>query len=511
MKDIKGEVKDLIDSGYALLYVRTWEEDRARELLGNVAAERGARLVGWSETTGFDHEPKTDAADPLKALARIKATEGKIVFLLKDFHVHIANQRLVRMLRDLVPLLAERGQAVIIVSPTITIPEELEKDITLLDLPLPAAQEMSKILDAVQSRVAIEKPGAGPVSAAAKEGMVRASLGLTAMEARRVFTRALKAHPSFQIEHVPIILQEKKHILRRTQLLEFYEVNETLQDVGGLDLLKKWLSDRSAAFSEDAREFGLPVPKGLLLLGVQGCGKSLCAKAVSTLWQMPLLRLDLASVLSAAHDSGETGMRRSIQIAESIEPCVLWIDEIEKGFASHLVSGHSEQGSVARAFATFLTWLQEKTEPVYVFATANSIADLPPELVRKGRFDDIFFVDLPMLHERKHIFKIHLQKRKRDPEAFDLEAMAQTSEGFSGSEIEQAIISAMYEAFTGSREVLSEDILRAIKATVPLSETLQEKIQELRDWAKTRARPASLDTTLMDLLETNTPRPAPKA
>jgi len=236
------------------------------------------------------------------------------------------------------------------------------------------------------------------------------------------------------------------------------------------------------------------------MLGIQGCGKSLCAKAVSNLWKLPLLRFDASIVLGGFQAPPEVNIRRATQLAESISPCVLWIDEIEKGFSAHLVSGKEGSGPVARAFASFLIWMQERKKPVYVIATANSISELPPELVRKGRFDEIFFVDLPRVHEREEIFAIHLKKRGRDLKNFALKILAEESEGFSGSEIEQSIISAMYEAFTEGREVNTDDILKALSETVPLSETMEEQIDELRNWAKTRARPASLDTKLIDLL-----------
>jgi SpoVK/Ycf46/Vps4 family AAA+-type ATPase len=407
---------------------------------------------------------------------------------------------IVRALRDIVPLLTSRGQAIVFLSPVLNVPVELEKEITVLDLPLPDREDLNRIL--LEASASLERAGhkVSPLSEDVREGVIRAALGLTELEAHRVLIRAFLERPAFQKEDISLVLEQKRQIIRRQRFLEFFETQEVMEQVGGLDLLKKWLLSRYSAFGEKAREYGLPEPKGLLLLGVQGCGKSLCAKAVSNLWRMPLIRLEISEVLSTSQTPAETNIRGAMQLAESLAPCVLWIDEIEKGFSSRLVSGEREQGGVARAFAAFLTWLQERSSPVYVIATANSISELPPELVRKGRFDDIFFVDLPRTHEREEIFSIHLKKRNRVPEDFDLNELAQACEGFSGSEIEQCIISAMYQAFTEGRELMTGDIMNSISETVPLSETLEEKITELRRWAKTRARPASLDTKLIDLL-----------
>jgi ATP-dependent 26S proteasome regulatory subunit len=493
MAKIVPELLTLIESGYVLINLATFEEDRALEILAQAAQDREAALSVWSVTQGFGDNP-VPPASPVEALARIAATESRALFALLDFHPYLSDPTVVRLIRDLLNPLQQKGQAIIFLTPSPVIPPELEKDFNVLELPLPLSSELRRILGETLARL-----GSSDLPPEVMEGMVRASLGLTARQALRVFTRALRERPRFTLNDIPLILEQKKEIIRRTQLLEFFEVSENLDHIGGLDQLKQWLMNRSSAFSESARRYGLPEPKGLLLLGVQGCGKSLCAKAVSNLWQMPLLRLDASMVLGSTQTSGEENMRRSIQLAESLAPCVLWIDEIEKGFSAQQISGGREGGRVSRAFAAFLVWLQEKTRPVYVIATANSIAELPPELVRKGRFDEIFFVDLPNLHERREIFTIHLRKRGRDPEAFDPAGLAKLGEGFSGSEIEQCLISAMYEAFTAGRELTSEDIRRALSDTVPLSETLEEKIQELRDWAKNRARPASLDTKLMDL------------
>jgi SpoVK/Ycf46/Vps4 family AAA+-type ATPase len=290
---------------------------------------------------------------------------------------------------------------------------------------------------------------------------------------------------------IDVILSEKEQIIRKSGLLEYYRLDEGFADVGGLDVLKDWMRKRTQASGQKAREFGLPPPKGVLLLGVQGCGKSLSAKAIAAQWKQPLLRMDVGKVFAGIVGSSEENMRRAIKMAESVAPAILWVDELEKGFAGTQSSGFSDGGTTSRVFASFITWLQEKNQPVFVVGTSNNIEQLPPELLRKGRFDEIFFVDLPSEEERREIFEIHLRKRKRDPGAYDLDTLSTESAGFSGAEIEQAIIAGLFDAFDAGRELQTEDILRSIRQSVPLSRTMKEKIEMLRDWAETRARPAS--------------------
>ncbi len=321
--------------------------------------------------------------------------------------------------------------------------------------------------------------------------MANAALGLTLEEAERVFFKAVIRDAKLAGEEVQYIREEKRQIVQKSGLLEYYETPEDLGSVGGLELLKFWLKRRARAYEPAARDYGLPPPKGLLLLGVQGCGKSLAAKAVSGSWGFPLLRLDLSRIFGSLIGSSEENMRRALEMAESVSPAVLWVDEIEKTFSGIESSGMSDAGTTARVFGSFLTWLQDNTTPVFCVATANSIERLPPELLRKGRFDDIFFVDLPSTAERIEIARIHLAKRKRDPAKYDLARLAAQSEGFSGAEIEQAIVSAMYDAFDSNHEVAQADILQAMQSAVPLSVTMREDIERVRQWAKDRARPAS--------------------
>jgi SpoVK/Ycf46/Vps4 family AAA+-type ATPase len=305
--------------------------------------------------------------------------------------------------------------------------------------------------------------------------------------------KALRQSKGLDEEAVSQIVSDKRHALRRTPALTFYDGDTALQHVGGLGELKRWLADRRRAFSDEARRFGVPVPRGLLLLGVQGCGKSLSAKAVAREWHFPLLRLDLASAFSSG-GRPEALIREAVQVAESVAPAVLWIDEIEKGFAVT-----AEDTTATRVLGSFLTWLSEKRSPVFVVATANDVKGLPPELLRRGRFDDLFFVDLPTQSERAEVLSIHLARHSRDPLQFDLEALSLASERLTGAELEQVVTAALYSAFAAGREVMDTDLLRAIEETVPIYETYEERIKDLRDWSRGRARPASVDGRIVDL------------
>ena len=296
---------------------------------------------------------------------------------------------------------------------------------------------------------------------------------------------------SFDEKDLPMVVAEKKKLIRKSGLLEYYDFSEDIDSIGGLDKLKEWLRQRGMAFSEKAREFGLPEPKGILLLGVQGCGKSLAAKATASLWNLPLLKLDVGKIFDSYLGSSEKNIREAIHVAEALAPNILWLDEIDKAFAGVGGRHTADSGASARVFGTFLTWMQEKTAPVFILATANNINALPPELLRKGRFDEIFFIDLPDQKERESIFKIHLKKRNREPKKFNTKKFSKQADGFSGAGIEQLIISGLYKAFANDREINNDDILQEITNTVPLSVTYQENISALRKWAEKRARPAT--------------------
>jgi SpoVK/Ycf46/Vps4 family AAA+-type ATPase len=377
------------------------------------------------------------------------------------------------------------------ISPVLLLPPGLEKSMTPIDVPLPSAAELKRLLVNMITPLQHAKKITAARDPRLLEKVTHASRGLTESEAENLYAKLIVSDKAFDARDLPLVVAEKKKLIRKSGLLEYYDFSESIEAVGGLDRLKAWLAQRGLAFSQQAREFGLPEPRGLLLLGVQGCGKSLAAKAAATLWNLPLLKLDVGKIFDAYLGSSERNIREAIRIAEAIAPNILWLDEIDKAFAGTASPHAADAGTAARVFGTFLTWMQEKTVPVFVMATANTIAHLPPELLRKGRFDEIFFLDLPVASERTHIFQIHLRKRSRDPDQFALDRLAEHTAGFTGAEIEQVIISGLYRAFAENRDLEHADLALEIQETVPLSVTYQEQIEALRQWADKRARPAS--------------------
>jgi len=498
--DRQEEISLLIRAKYPILYIISWEERRIEDILRDVARERRKKLYGWSLTEGifplddFDGPPVDLATqNPQRALDHIAASQEQAIFVLKDFHPFLNEQRsdqpiIVRRLRDITNELKRSYKTLIILSPQLHFPPELEKDITVLDYSLPTRQELEHSLNQV-IKAARERYNVNlKLDPQTREKVLKASQGLTCTECENVLAKSLVQTRGLDVN---LIIAEKKQIIRRSNALEYFEASEDMSLVGGMPLLKEWLNKRGLAFSERARQFGLPEPRGLLLLGVQGAGKSLVAKAISSQWQLPLLRLDLGSLFSEMVGSSEQNMRAALRLAESVAPCLLWLDELEKGLAGAASSHLSDAGTTARVFGSFLTWMQEKTAPVFVVATSNDITILPPEILRKGRFDEIFFIDLPTGEERVQIFAIHLARRGRDPRNFDLELLSEKSDGFSGAEIEQVIISGLYDAFEANHDLNNEDVLKALSATVPLSRTMENQISALRNWARAHARPAS--------------------
>jgi len=377
------------------------------------------------------------------------------------------------------------------------VPVELEKEVVVLDFPLPTAAELDEVL--TQQLVQIKQTR---LDRSVREKLIAAAQGLTRDEAEKVFRKALVRSGRLTEAEVAVVAAEKKQLIRRNGILEYIEEEATLEQVGGLEELKRWLRQRSQAFTERARQYGLPQPKGMLILGVPGCGKSLIAKTTSRLWELPLLRLDMGRIYDGSTvGRSEANLRSALKTAESIAPVILFIDELDKAFAGSAGSADSDGGTSSRIFGSFLTWMQDKTSPVFVMATANRVDKLPGEFLRKGRFDEIFFVDLPNLEERREIFRIHLARRRPEIDRFDLDQLAKVSEGFSGAEIEQAVIAAMYDAFAQDREFTQLDIIAAVKATLPLSRTMTEQVTALRDWAKHRARPAAASVAEYQRLE----------
>jgi ATP-dependent 26S proteasome regulatory subunit len=416
------------------------------------------------------------------------------LYVFKDFHPFLKehNIAVVRRLREMAASLKNTYKTIILVSPVFNLPPDLEKDITVIDFDLPGSLEFNAMLDRIVNEVKSNPKLDTTQVPKVREVIVHSLMGLTLSEGENVLAKALVLHHGFNAKSVEVILSEKKQIIRKNGLLEYYDAQEDINDVGGLDELKSWLLKRTVAFTDQARQFGLPAPKGILLLGVQGCGKSLMAKAISKIWKLPLLRFDVGKVFGSLVGSSEENVRRTIKIAESVSPVVFWVDEIDKAFRGSRGSGASTDGGTsARVFGTFLTWLSEKQKPVFVVATANDVTMLPPELLRKGRFDEIFFVDLPSHAERKDIFHVHLAKRKFVPEKFNLDALSRASNGFSGAEIEEAIVSSMFDVFYEKQDLDNERILAALTQSVPLSKTMSEDVDKLRQWASGRARMAT--------------------
>ena len=498
------ELDVLIRARYPIVYVVSWEEERVERCLRKIAEARNKKLFVWTVTQGLVRsgtEPtrtkggSNSTTDPIAALDAVVDQVEPAIYLFKDFHPFTAGERcnltVIRKLRDVAHHVRDTYKSIIIVSPEMHIAPELAKDITVLEFGLPRPEDFSQLLDRIVEDVKDNPQVRINLEGDSRERLLHATRGLTLKEAENVFAKTLVLDGKLDSDDVSVVFSEKQQIIRKSGLLEYYEANEEFAQVAGLTNLKEWLTKRTIAFSDRAAKFGLPAPKGVLLLGVQGCGKSLCAKAVSGLWKLPLLRFDLGRMFSSLVGSSEENVRRALQTAESIAPATLWIDEIDKALAGSTSASGSDGGTASRVFGTLLTWLSEKTAPVFVIATANDISHLPPELLRKGRLDEIFFVDLPLAAEREEMFRIHLKRRGRNPAEFDVAELARGSDGFSGAEIEEAIISALFDSF--SRQVpLDTSIVRASLAeTVPLSKTMNEELSRLRNWAAGRARPAS--------------------
>lgn len=490
--NINKRIEYLIRARYILINIVSSEEHRVEKSLRDVAFERSKKIFFWSITKGMESEDGSaspDLREPLKMLDHIMDANINGIYILRDFHPFLNDPVVIRKLRDANKALKSSLKNIILLSPILKIPKEIEKEVAVVDYDLPRKKELDDIIEKFIRSV--KNPG----DILIKEDMVtrnkviEAALGLTAEEAENVFAKSLVQTGQFDID---IILSEKEQIIRKSGVLEYYKSHEKMKSIGGLENLKVWLKKRSKAFTKEAREFGLPQPKGILLIGIPGCGKSLTAKAISSLWQLPLLKLDVGKVFSSLVGSSEENVRKAIQTAESIAPSILWLDEIEKGFSGMRSSGQSDAGTTARVFGTFLTWLQEKTSPVFVVATSNNISQLPPELLRKGRFDEIFYIDLPNKNERQEIFDIHLHKRKREPGQFNLEKLSELTRGYSGSEIEEIIISALYDAFDCGEDINNDRLLHSTKEMIPLSQTMEDEIKKIREWAKTRARKASI-------------------
>lgn len=511
LKKTEQHLTNLFKARFSFIYIPTWEEVRIVDLITKIANDvktiRTKRDVFiWSSTEGLKknlkdgQESVNNGNQPIDALNFIDNYNNPAILILKDIHPLLgvngrnADYNLIRKIRDVAGSLknASVSKNVVIIAPSLVLPLELQKDITVVDFDLPTLDEIKSLLNEMiemneNSGILID------LKEDEKEILCKAAQGLTLQEAENAFARAMVSKGQLTVKELDVILDEKCQVIKKTGILEFIKSNFNMDDVGGLENLKKWLVKRNNSWLGKAqKDYNLPSPKGILITGVPGCGKSLTAKAMSALWQLPLLRLDVGKIFSGLVGSSEENMRKAIQTAEAVAPSILWIDEIEKGFGN--AGGEMDGGTSTRVFGTFLTWMSEKTKPVFVIATANNIHALPSEMLRKGRFDEIFFVDLPTKTERKVIFKLHLEKRlngslSKDFKITDtlLNKLADLTEGFVGAEIEQVVIAALFEAFSENRALEEDDLYKVIKNTVPLSTTQAEQILAIRDWANERA------------------------
>ena len=500
------QLSRLFRARFPYIYLTTWEEERAINLIKKMATSEKLIKVSrevyiWTQTKGFtlNGEVIEGTMSPDKALDFISKCNKNAIFIMCDFHVYFGvkgrqiDYNVVRKIRDNIAELktSKFRKNVIFMAPELLIPETMQKEVSLVDLPLPSLDEIKTKLEKMLAQN--KQIDTTKLDESIKEKLCKAALGLTLQEAENAFALAMVNDGCINERDLNIILNEKMQVIKKTGILEFINTDIKLSDIGGLENLKNWLNKRNNSWSEAAKKYCLPAPKGVLITGVPGCGKSLTAKAMSAAWQLPLLKLDFGKIFSGIVGSSEENMRKAIKTAEAVAPSILWVDEIEKSLSG--INSNGDSGTSSRIFGTFLTWMQEKTAPVFVIATANNISGLPAELLRKGRFDEIFFVDLPTKNERKEIFKLHLEKRLQDKEVASkieindelYDKLADLTEGYVGAEIEQIVISALYEAFFQKRPLEISDLENTIKNVVPLSVTQKEQILALRQWANIRA------------------------
>ncbi|MBI5659758.1 MAG: AAA family ATPase [Nitrosomonadales bacterium] len=494
-----------IRAGYPIVTIVSSEEDRTRELVEEMLrqekeAGRARKLFVWTISRGLVDArdrpaSKEDTRPPERALAFVARCGEEALFLFKDFHPYLKDASpgaalLIRQLRDLVPEMKGSRRTLLWLSPLLQIPPELQKDVTVVDLPLPAESEYRQVVEQAMAQARANPAATVALDEDAIDAIVKACRGLTRSEAENALYKAVVSRHGLTGKDVRSILDEKEQIIRKSGILEYTAAVEDFSGVGGLGQLKRWLKQRNEGFSQKARDFGLPNPRGVMLVGVPGCGKSLCAKAVASEWQKPLLKFDLGRVFAGLVGESEERMRRALSVAENVAPCVLWIDEMEKGLAG--IGGAGDSGVATRVFGTLLTWMEEKTQPVFVVATANNIDLLPPELLRKGRMDEIFFVGLPAARDRADILMIHLARRQRAPADFDIPAVVHATEGFSGAELEEVVVDALYEAYSSSgRTLKTEHLLGSAREIIPLSRSRSRDIETLRQWAAIHCRMAA--------------------
>ena len=483
------EIRKHIVSKYSIISIATFEDHRCAKVIQELCKtgfKTPLEFFTWSSTEGLVVGVKRieNTQDPILALDFVMKTEILGVYFFKDLDLNLSPQ-LARKIRDTYQALKSNFKIVILTSPTPKIPNELTKEIAIIDFPLPTGAEIEQLFSATLETV---KGVSIELSDDDKDDFVKSALGLTWDEARLAFMHAFSGRKLINKDAIKTVIEEKCRIVQKEGILEYIDIDYSIEEIGGLENLKDWLKARARFFSNEAQKFGLTPPKGLLLTGISGCGKSSCVKAISQYWRLPLIRLDMTKIYGGMVGNPEESMRRALQTIEAVAPVVLWIEEIEKGVAGF---NQGDGGITARIFSSFLTWMQEKKSLVFVAATANQIDQLPAELMRKGRFDEIFFTDLPDENERASIFKIHIQKRNHDPEKFKLVDLAKASTGFSGAEIEQVVASGMFSAFNQKRKFNDLDLYREISKTIPLSTTMSDQIKDIKRWADKRAVRAS--------------------
>lgn len=485
---MRNQIANYMRAGYPGIYIVSSEEARIEGEIKTVAHDLNHRLFAWSITEGLVDTADSashEGQDPQEMLIKVLELPENTAVLLRDFHLFLENSNpvLVRTLKDVLRACKTKGKTLCVVACRQVLPPELEREFVVVEFALPGKDELGAVLDNIADSGRKATP-----KGEKRDHLLDSACGLTSIEAENAFALSLVEGGDLSAE---IVAREKALAVKKNGLLEVQAATRSLDDIGGLDQLKKWLVQRKDAFGPKARDYGLPTPKGLLIIGIPGTGKSLTAKATASVFQRPLLKLDAGRLFAGLVGQSEGNLRSVIQTAEAVAPSVLWIDEIEKGFNGSKSSGVSDGGTASRVFGSFVSWMQERTAPVFVVATANDVTQLPPEFLRKGRWDEQFFVDLPNQEEREAIWRIQIAKYGRRPESFDVVKLAKATEGLTGAEIEQTFIDALYEGFSRDKEPTDLLIGMVLENVVPLSKLMAEQITALRKWAKGRARPAT--------------------
>ena len=494
---IVNKIQRMLATRATLVYLISDEEERVERLVATAAAGvlgKSVPIHMWSCLKGLTKgsEVIDKTTDPVKALQVFLSSKEAAVLIFKDLHLFLnGNAPLIRQLKDTARHLRSARKTVFFVCPSLVLPHDLYPIFKIEDVPLPRFDELARILDSCVKASPNADQLRQSLTDDLKEKMVLGAQGFTAMEAMDAFRAALINQKAVTADTVDSVIVEKQALVRKSGVLEFVNSEYETWEIGGLFNLKKWLEERERAFAPDAEKHGLSAPKGVLIMGVSGCGKSLAIKAIATYWRLPLLRLDMGRVYDGLAGPPEEAMRTAIKTSEAIAPCILWIDEVEAGIANQ--EQKAAGGAESRVLALFLTWMQEKTAPVFVGCTANQVEVLPPEIMRKGRFDELFYVGLPAKVERAEILQIHMQKRHLDPNKYDIEYLAESTAGFNGAEIEQGVIAAIYEAMSQKSEVSEHILANALRNIIPLSQTMRERIEVIENWARNRAVKASLD------------------